>query len=66
MHNSSEMTKPWMEEMETGIRTGKIPFSLAHGKDMFDYIDNRSEFEGLFSKAMDTRSLWKLQLLYST
>mgnify|MGYP002632126968 FL=1 len=54
MHNSPEMTKPWIEEMENGIRSGEIPFSLAHGDDLFEYMDSHTEFGNLFSKAMDT------------
>jgi hypothetical protein len=54
MHNSPEMTKPWIEDMENGIRSGEIPFSLAYGENMFDYMDSHAEFESLFSKAMDT------------
>ncbi len=41
IHNSPEMTKPWMEDMETGIRKGQIPFSLAHGSDLFDCIEQK-------------------------
>ena len=54
MHNSPEMTRPWIEEMENGVRTGEIPFSLTHGSDLFDFMDSNAEFENLFSKAMDT------------
>jgi len=54
MHNSPEMTKPWIEELENGICSGEIPFSLAHGNNLFDYMDSNPNFENLFSKAMDS------------
>jgi len=54
MHNSPEMTRPWTEELESGIRSGNIPFRLAHGQDLYDYMDSHAEFENLFASAMET------------
>ncbi|HXH71190.1 MAG TPA: methyltransferase, partial [Mariprofundaceae bacterium] len=54
MHNSPEMTRPWTEELENGIRSGDIPFKLAHGEKLFDYMDRHAEFESLFARAMDS------------
>jgi len=54
MHNSVEMSKPWIEELENAIHSGEIPFKLAHGEDLFNYMDSHTEFGNLFSKAMDT------------
>ncbi len=54
MHNSPEMTRPWTEELESGIRSGEVPFRLVHGENLFDYMDHHGEFESLFARAMDT------------
>jgi len=54
MHNSPEMTQPWTETLEAGIRNGDIPFRLAHGQDLYDYMDSHAEFESQFARAMDT------------
>jgi len=54
MHNSPEMTRPWTEELENGIRTGEIPFTRTFGSTLFDYMDHHAAFESLFAKAMDT------------
>lgn len=53
MHNSPEMTRPWCEQLETGIRTGKVPFELAHGQDFYDYMDGNPQFDTLFAEAMN-------------
>ena len=53
MHNSLEMSRPWYETLEQGVRGGTPPFVLCHGQEMFDYMDTHAEFDGLFSKAMD-------------
>jgi DNA-binding Lrp family transcriptional regulator len=53
MHNSPEMTKPWMESLEESIRDGGIPFAKVHGIDLFTYMDQNKEFDVLFSQAMD-------------
>lgn len=57
MHNSPEMTKPWIEQLENGIRGGDTPFRLVHGEKLFDYMDHHAEFESLFAKAMDTTEM---------
>ncbi|NOT84180.1 MAG: hypothetical protein HOP02_05205 [Methylococcaceae bacterium] len=54
MHNSPEMTKPWMEALEESIRDGGVPFAKVHGVDMFSYMDRHQDFDLLFSQAMDS------------
>lgn len=54
MHNSMEMSQPWFEALESGIRSGKTPFVQAHGCELFDYMDGHPEFDSLFSHAMDS------------
>ncbi|WP_347985963.1 methyltransferase [Methylomonas sp. AM2-LC] len=53
MHNSPEMTMPWMESLEESIRDGGVPFSKVHGVDFFNYMDQNKNFDLLFSQAMD-------------
>jgi len=53
MHNSPVMTKPWMDELERGIRNGDTPFVRAHGTPLFEYMDKDAEFDALFAEAMD-------------
>jgi len=52
MHNSPEMTQPWIEELENGVRSGEIPFCLAHGDELFGYLETHPDFGSLFAKAM--------------
>jgi hypothetical protein len=54
MHNSPEMTKPWIESLEESIRDGSVPFAKANGVDLFRYMDQNKNFDLLFSQAMDT------------
>ena len=54
MHNSPEMSSPWMETLEEGIRTGQTPFALKYGDELFDYMDTHPDFDLLFSNAMDS------------
>jgi hypothetical protein len=54
MHNSPEMTEPWMESLEDSIRDGGVPFAKAHGIELFDYMDEHRDFDLLFSEAMDS------------
>lgn len=54
MHNSPEMTKPWMESLEESIRDGGVPFAKVYGVDVFGYMDQHKNFDLLFSQAMDT------------
>lgn len=54
MHNSAEMSRPWYEQLEQAVRSGDTPFRLTHGQEMFAYLDGHAEFDGLFSKAMDS------------
>lgn len=53
MHNSMEMSKPWYEPLEQGLRSGDVPFELAHGQELYAYMDDHAEFDALFSLAMD-------------
>ncbi len=53
MHNSQEMSRPWYEQLEHGVRVGEAPFKLAHGDELFAYMDKHAEFDSLFSRAMD-------------
>lgn len=53
MHNSPEMSKPWMESLEGSIQDGSVPFDKAHGLDLFSYMDQNENFDLLFSQAMD-------------
>jgi hypothetical protein len=54
MHNSVEMSRPWSEHLEQGVRNGEVPFKLAHGYELFIYMDHHPEFDALFSRAMDS------------
>jgi hypothetical protein len=53
MHNAPEMSLPWLEPLEQGIRSGEVPFRLQHGQDLYDYMDNHPAFDALFAQAMD-------------
>jgi precorrin-6B methylase 2 len=53
MHNSPEMTIPWMESLEESIRDGGVPFSKVHGVGIFNYMDQNKNFDLFFSQAMD-------------
>ena len=54
LHNSETMSRPWFEQLEAGIRSGTPPFLLAHGEELFDYLDHHADFDRLFSGAMDS------------
>lgn len=54
MHNSVEMSKPWYEQLESGIRRGQAPFHLSHGQELYDYMNAHAEFDTLFASAMDS------------
>lgn len=54
MHNSPEMTEPWLESLEDSIRDGGVPFAKVHGVELFDYMDTHKDFDLLFSEAMDS------------
>ena len=53
MHNSPEMTRPWMEALEESMYDGEVPFAKVHGVGLFDYMDQNKDFDLLFAKAMD-------------
>lgn len=54
MHNSPELSQPWFEKLEEGVRSGSVPFSLTHGQDLWAYLDTHPEFDALFTRAMDS------------
>ncbi|MBD9356219.1 methyltransferase [Methylomonas albis] len=54
MHNSPEMSRPWFETLEQGVRNGGVPFESAHGEAFYDYLDANPEFDQLFAQAMDS------------
>ncbi|MDD5462751.1 MAG: methyltransferase [Methylococcales bacterium] len=54
MHNSMEMSQPWYEQLEQGVRTGEVPFQLSHGRELYAYMDDHAEFDALFARAMDS------------
>jgi hypothetical protein len=54
MHNSPTMSRPWFEELERGVCDGVPPFRLAHGEELFDYMDHHADFDKVFSAAMDS------------
>jgi hypothetical protein len=54
MHNSDAMSRPWFEQLERGVREGVPPFYLSHGEELFDYLDHHTDFDKLFSQAMDS------------
>jgi O-methyltransferase. len=54
MHNSPEMTQPWMESLEESIRDGGVPFAKVQGVELFDYMNAHQDFDLLFSEAMDS------------
>jgi hypothetical protein len=47
------MSRPWFEQLERGVREGTPPFQLAHGEELFPYLDGHAEADALFSEAMD-------------
>lgn len=53
MHNDEAMSRPWYEQLERGVREGEPPFLLAHGEELFAYLDRHADFDSLFSQAMD-------------
>jgi hypothetical protein len=54
MHNSLEMSQPWYEQLEQGVRSGRVPFQLTHGQELYAYMDSHAEFDSLFASAMDS------------
>lgn len=53
MHNSPEMSRPWYESLEAGVRTGQMPFALSHGQPLWEHLGQHPDFEALFARAMD-------------
>lgn len=53
MHNSPELSRPWFEALEQGIRVGATPFNLTHGRDLYAAMDANPEFDALFAGAME-------------
>lgn len=54
MHNSIEMSQPWYEQLEQGVRSGEVPFQISHGRELYSYMDDHAEFDLLFARAMDS------------
>ncbi|MFZ2405009.1 MAG: methyltransferase [Methylobacter sp.] len=54
MHNSPEMSRPWYEQLEQGVRSGDVPFRISHGRELYAYMDDHAEFDALFARAMDS------------
>lgn len=54
MHNSEAMSRPWYEQFGHGVKSGAVPFELAHGEVLFAYMDTHPGFDALFSRAMDS------------
>lgn len=54
LHNSPEMTMPWIESLEHAVRTGDTPFVHRHGDELFSYLDHHPEFDDLFARSMAT------------
>lgn len=54
MHNSPEMSLPWLEPLERGVRSGAVPFQAVHGQELFAYMDQHADFDALFAQAMDS------------
>ncbi len=54
MHNSVEMSRPWFEQLEQGMRNGDVPFQISHGRELYAYMDEHAEFDALFARAMDS------------
>lgn len=54
MHNSDAMSRPWYEHLEDGVRTGVAPFRLAHGDELYGYLERHADLDRLFSEAMDS------------
>jgi len=54
MHNDPAMSVPWFEQLESGVRTGQPPFELAHGAELYDWMNQHAEFDALFAQAMDS------------
>jgi len=54
MHNSLEMSQPWFEQLEQGVRSGDVPFQISHGSELYAYMDDHAEFDALFARAMDS------------
>ncbi|MGB2682205.1 MAG: methyltransferase [Candidatus Competibacter sp.] len=54
MHNADAMSRPWYEQLEQSIKTGEVPFELAHGQPLFEYMNQHPDFDALFAQAMDS------------
>jgi O-methyltransferase domain/Dimerisation domain len=54
MHNSPEMSRPWFEQLENGIRSGQVPFELVYGQPFYTYMAQTPDFNALFAEAMDS------------
>jgi hypothetical protein len=53
MHHSPEMSRPWYEQLEAGVKSGEVPFQLTHRQELFAYMASHPNFTALFDQAMD-------------
>ncbi|KAK9822600.1 hypothetical protein WJX74_009293 [Apatococcus lobatus] len=61
MHLGNDSDLPWMKLAE-GVKLGKLPFELAWGKDVWQYLKEHPEREHIFSQAMAVQD----KVAYST
>lgn len=54
LHNSAEMSRPWFETLGPAIRNGEVPFVQTHGENLFDYMNHHSDFDAMFTGAMES------------
>lgn len=54
MHNSDEMSLPWYQQLEAGIKSGEVPFKLAHQEQLYTYMSQHADFGALFNAAMES------------
>lgn len=54
LHNSPEMSRPWIEALDQALRNGEVPFVQSHGEELFDYLDHHPKFDALFTGAMES------------
>ena len=54
LHNSPQMSQPWVEALGPAMRSGQVPFAQSHGEELFDYLNHHPEFDALFTRAMSS------------
>lgn len=53
MHNAPPICRPWFEQLEYGVRSGRVPFELTYETEFFAYLDRHDDLASLFAEAMD-------------